>query len=113
MSALEFGDGSLWLFIVAAGIGTFALRLSFVYLMGRTDEIPQPVRRVLAFVPPAVLSAVLVTLLVSLGRDFTPVYDGNRIAAAGVAAVVAWRTESMLATLLVGMGVLWFLQFVL
>ena len=67
---------TLWLTIVAAGTGTFALRLSFIALLGRV-EVPHFFRRVLRFLPAAVLTAFVIPLLfyehgalqVSLGNE--------------------------------------------
>ncbi|WP_232701383.1 AzlD domain-containing protein [Halobacterium wangiae] len=102
----------LWLVILAAAAGTYVFRVSFVALFGRMDEVPPRVKRTLAFVPPAVLAALVApelllqdgALAVSLGND--------RLLAGLVAAGVAWRTEDMLATVAVGMGVLYALSLV-
>ena len=67
---------TLWLTIVGAGAGTFALRLSFIALLGRV-KIPLIFRSVLRFVPAAVLTAFVIPLLfyengalqVSLGNE--------------------------------------------
>jgi branched-subunit amino acid transport protein len=99
----------LWLAIFGAGAATFALRLSFIALLGRI-RIPPPVGRALRFVPAAVLTAVVVPLLfyddgaldVSLGNE--------RLLAGLVAALIAWRTRSVLFTLAGGMATLWTLQ---
>jgi branched-subunit amino acid transport protein len=53
---------TLWLAVVGAGAITFALRLSFIALLGRM-EIPVLLSRALRFVPAAVFTAVVVPLL--------------------------------------------------
>src|SRR5919112_65684 len=53
---------ALWLAIVGAGAITFALRLSFIALLGQI-EIPLVLARALRFVPAAVLTAVVIPLL--------------------------------------------------
>lgn len=53
---------TLWLTMVEAGVGTFALRLSFIVLLGRV-EMPLFCRRVLRFLPAAVLTAFVIPLL--------------------------------------------------
>jgi branched-subunit amino acid transport protein len=100
---------ALWLAIFGAGAVTFALRLSFIALLGRM-QIPPPLGRALRFVPAAVLTAVVIPLLfyekgaleVSLGNE--------RLLAGLVAALIAWRTRSVLLTLGGGMATLWILQ---
>jgi len=49
---------NIWVVMLAAGLLTFGMRLSFIYLFGRF-EIPETIRRALRFVPPAVLSAII------------------------------------------------------
>jgi branched-subunit amino acid transport protein len=100
---------ALWLTIAGAGAVTFALRLSFIALLGRT-ETPLFLGRALRFVPAAVLTAVVIPLLfyeegaleVSLGNE--------RLLAGLLAALIAWRTRSVPLTLGGGMATLWALQ---
>lgn len=102
---------TVWLVIVAAGVGTLALRLSFVLLVGRVESVPPAVGGVLRFVPVAVLSALVVPAVVALSLDPAGLaFEPAKVVAAAVAAVVAWRTESVLATIAVGMAALWTLQ---
>lgn len=115
--ATDYGPGTIWLVIVAAGAGTLALRLSFILLFGRIDTVPPRVVGVLRFVPAAVLAALvapaLVALSASTGGPVEAVYDPAKVVAGGVAAVVAWQTENVLATIGVGMAVLWALTYLL
>ncbi len=109
-----YDPGVVWLVILAAGVGTFALRLSFIALLGGREP-PPTLAGALRFVPAAVLAALVVPAVVTLGLDPEPalVYDPAKVVAAAVAAVVAWRTESILATIAVGMVTLWALSAVL
>lgn len=111
----DLTDGTIWLVIVAAGVGTLALRLSFILLFGRIDTVPPRVVGVLRYVPAAVLAALVAPAIVSLsmaaGDPAGLTYDPVKVVAGAVAAVVAWRTESVLYTIAVGMGVLWALTF--
>lgn len=93
---------SIWLALVAGGLITYATRLSFIYIIGSRD-IPGWLRRTLRFVPPAVLSAILLPeLLIHSGR--LDISLGNHRLLAGVlAALVAWRTGSALLTIGAGM----------
>jgi branched-subunit amino acid transport protein len=100
---------NLWLVLIAGGILTFAIRLSFIFLLGRV-EIPEWVRRSLRFVPPAVLSAIIVPELVfHAGKiDFT--LNNFRLLAGIFAIFIAWRTRSTLLTIILGMAALFALQ---
>lgn len=95
--------------LVVAGLVTFAIRLSFIALLGRV-QTPPLLARALRLVPPAVLSAIILPELVlrSGAPDLSP---GNlRLVAGLVATGVALLTRSVLLTIAVGMGALWALQ---
>ncbi len=95
----------LWILFAAMGLVTLVARASFLLLQDRWT-MPAVVRRALPYVPPAVLAALVApALLEPSGRELL-VADVRWIAGA-VAVAVAWRTRSILATLGVGMGVLW------
>lgn len=97
---------SLWLVMVLCGLGTFAIRALFILLMGQR-EIPPLLRRALHFIPPAVLTAIILPeMLLPAGElDLSPA--NPHLLAGVVAALVAWRTRSVLLTILVGMAVFW------
>lgn len=101
----------LLLALLLATVGTVAFRASFVFLFGRLDEVPPTVERALRFVPAAVLAALVAPALAFSGDVLALSVDNHRLVAGLLAAVVAWRTESMGATLVVGMGALWTLEF--
>ncbi|MFC3478851.1 AzlD domain-containing protein [Halobacterium litoreum] len=102
----------LWLVVLGAAVGTYALRVSFVTLFGRLDEVPPRVKRTLAFVPPAVLAALVVPELVLDGEALAISLSNHRLLAGLVAAVAAWYTEDMLVTVVVGMSALYALSLV-
>lgn len=110
-----YDSGVLWLVVVAGGLGTFALKASFVVVVGRVDEIPASVERVLRFVPAAVLAALVFPAIVGVdasGGAFAlpAVTYSPKLPAAALAALVAWRTENVPATIAVGMVALWTLK---
>jgi branched-subunit amino acid transport protein len=95
--------------LVVAGLVTFGIRLSFIALLGKV-ELPPALSRALRFVPPAVLSAIILPEM--LVRDgAVDLHPGNaRLLAGLVAALVAWRTRNVLLTIAVGMAALWTAQ---
>lgn len=97
---------TLWAVVVAAGVGTFALRLSFIQLFGRFDEIPPRLVFLLRFVPAAVLAALVVPAILAPAGDPLGVQP-PRLVAGAVAALIAWRTGNLFATIGVGMVTLW------
>ena len=100
---------ALWLTIAGAGAVTFALRLSFIALLGRT-ETPLFLGRALRFVPAAVLTAVVIPLLFYENGALEVSLGNARLLAGLVAALIAWRSKSILFTLCAGMATLWMLQ---
>jgi branched-subunit amino acid transport protein len=100
---------TLWLTMIAIGAATFAIRFSFIYLFGRM-EIPTLVRRGLRFVPPAVLTAIVFPELLMPGGVFDLSLGNARLLAGVLAVLVAWRTKSVVLTILVGMAALYLLQ---
>ena len=99
---------TLWLTIAGAAAVTFALRLSFIALLGRI-EIPPLLSRALRFVPAAILTAVVIPLLLYDG-DLEISLGNERLVAGLAAALICWRTRSALLTLVGGMAMLWTLQ---
>lgn len=110
-------DSAVWLAVVLGGIGTFAIRGSFLFLYERLD-VPELAERALTFVPAAVFAALVVPSVLTL--DGTPVAEAglppldavralltsDRVLAALLASVVAYYTEDVLPTIIVGMGAL-------
>lgn len=107
----EWSHAGVWAAIAAIGVCTFAIRLSFIYLFGRIESVPPRIRHVLRYVPAAVLAALVVPSVVTVQPTVGETLLDDRLVAATVAAVVAWRTEDVFATILVGMGTLWLIRF--
>jgi branched-subunit amino acid transport protein len=103
---------STWLVILGVSACTFLLRASFI-VFADPHRFPRRFRQALAFVPPAVLAAIVAPglLLVDGALDLT---GGNPRWIAGVLAIVVGaKTRSMLATIATGMTTLWLLQWTL
>ncbi len=103
---------TLWLTIIGMGLVTYAIRLSFVLLLGRVD-VPPLVQRGLRFVPPAVLSAIVFPELLRPGGTLNLSLGNARLLAGILAIVIAWRTRSALWTIAAGMAALWVLTAIL
>ncbi len=99
----------LWLLIAGMGAITYALRLSLIVLLGRA-QVPPAVLRALRYVPPAVFSA-LVAPAVARPAGALELSPANPHLLAGLlAAAVAWRTKSMVLTILLGWLALSFMR---
>ncbi len=100
---------TLWLTMLAMGLITFALRVSFIAFSDRL-ELPPLVQRALRFVPVAVLPAIVVPALVFRESGLELTLGNEKLLAGILAGVVAWYTKSIIWTLLAGMIALWTLQ---
>jgi branched-subunit amino acid transport protein len=97
-----------WATILLAGAGTFAMRASFLALAGRLADLPPAAHRVLRQIPPAALAALVVPALLRPGGELG--LWQPHLAAGLLAAIVSWRTRSIVATLVVGLLTLGILQ---
>src|SRR5258708_40180327 len=104
-------DAGIWLTIFGAGLVTFAIRLSFIAVLGNM-QVPEAVRRALRFVPPAVLSAIIFPEVLQPSGHFDLSLTNARLWAGVLAALVAWRTKNILLTIAVGMAVMWLGEFI-
>ncbi len=96
---------NIWVVMIIGGLLTFGMRFSFIYLLGRVD-VPPLVRRALRFVPPAVLSALILPALLMPSGTLDLTLGNERWLAGLVAILVAWRTRSVLLTILAGVAAL-------
>ena len=91
----------VWTAIVLSGVGTFAMRASFLAAAQRMAAVPPGVQRVLRQIPPAALAAIVAPALLRAEGDLDLLHP--RLAAGIVAGAVAWRTRNVALTLLAGM----------
>ncbi len=95
------GPDAAWLVAAVAGVLTFGIRLSFLAVAGRLAAVPPVVREALRMIPPAALAALVVPAVLRTDGVLDPV--SPRALAGLVAAVVAFRTKNVLATIGVGL----------
>jgi branched-subunit amino acid transport protein len=100
----------IWLVMILGGIFTFGTR--FVMLSGWVAHgLPRWLIDALAFVPIAVLTAILVPAVLIDPATQQIVVTGNaRIVAAVVATIIALLTRNVIATISSGLATLWFVQ---
>ena len=100
----------IWLVMIIGGIFTFGTR--FVMLSGWVAHgLPRWLIDALAFVPIAVLTAILVPAVLIDPATQQIIMVGNaRIFAAVVATVIALLTRNVTATISSGLATLWFVQ---
>lgn len=92
-----------WL-IVGMAVVTYAVRWPVMALVGRIDP-PESVLRALKYVPPAVLTAIVVPGVLMPAGPLDLSWRNAYLIGGIASAVVAWRSRSLLATILLGMAV--------
>ncbi len=97
-----------WITIVLAGIGTFAMRASFIAAADRFATVPPWGQRILRQIPPAALASLVIPAMIRPEGEVDLTHP--RFLAGLVATFVAWRTKNIAATLVAGMGVVVLLQ---
>jgi branched-subunit amino acid transport protein len=103
---------SVWITIFVAGILTFAIRLSFIYLTGRI-MMPQWFMRALRFVPAAVLSAIIVPETLTWQGTTSLSWHNPQLWAAVVAVLVGLRVKNVLVIIAAGMAAFLVFQWLL
>jgi branched-subunit amino acid transport protein len=99
----------VWLVVIGMGLVTYLERASCLLVFSRVS-MSREMERVLRFVPPAVLSALVLPAFVYQGSSIAVPWENPRLLAGVVSAVVAWRTKNVALTLAAGMVALWALQ---
>lgn len=103
---------NVWLTILAAGAITYLTRLSFILLFEKL-AISDWLRRALRYVPVTVLTAIFLPEMLFKNGSVDITLANPRFFAGIIGILVAWRTRSVLLTLLAGMGALWLLQWLI
>jgi branched-subunit amino acid transport protein len=86
-------------------LATFSTRYAMIAALGQ--EVPSLLHRWLRYVPPAVLAALVVPAALAPHGQLDL---GTRAWAVMAGAVLAWRTRSVLWTILGGMAAFWLLK---
>jgi len=98
------------LIILIIGIGTYLERLSFIGIIS-DREVPEWAVLPLRFVAPAVFAALVApAVLLHDGSLVVSPSVNPRVLATLIALLVAWRTKSVVATIVAGMAAIWLLQ---
>ena len=99
----------IWVIMIFSGIITFLTRLSFIWLFERIT-LPDILRRALRFVPPAVLTVFIFQEILIPDGALNISLSNARLIAGIIAGLVAWRSRSILLTILSGMAALFVFQ---
>ena len=100
---------NIWLLFGILGAGTFALRFSFIYLLGRL-QLSERVTKALGFVPPTVMMSLIAPALLRSGGHLDLSLGNERLLAGAAAVVVAAWTENVVLTITAGMAGLYIFE---
>jgi branched-subunit amino acid transport protein len=94
--------------ILVAGMAlvTFAVRYPVLALITKVN-LPPSLLAALKFIPPAVLTAIIVPSLLAPAGDIEFSLTNDYLVAGLVTALVATRTKNLLLTLAIGMAAFW------
>lgn len=90
--------------VLVVGALTYASRAGLILALA-DRALPEPLTRALRYVGPAVLSALVVSLLA--GGEGIDGIEWPEVAAVVAGGLVAARSRNLIASLAAGMGVLW------
>lgn len=94
------------LLIVGMAAVTFAVRYPVMAILGKVP-LPNPLLRALRYVPPAVLTAIIVPAALMPSGELQLNINNAYLVAGVVAVLVSWRTKNLLLTIIVGMAAFW------
>jgi branched-subunit amino acid transport protein len=98
--------------LILLGLGTYALRLSFIYLNSLVEKFSTRIKQVLEYLPAAILAALIFPELFSIQSLGWNTIINDSVIAAGVASITSWYTKNMITTIVIGILVLWVLKFI-
>jgi branched-subunit amino acid transport protein len=96
----------IWIIMIVTGLLNFAMRISMFSGLFQGTIAPS-LRSVLRFVPIAVLSAVIAAAVFIDPASGAASVHFPKVLAATLAAIVAWITQSVMATIAVGLSTIW------
>lgn len=103
---------TLTILILICWVVTYSLRFSFIALLGFI-EMPKLLEQALKYVPAAVFPALVLPRLVYPEQMFDISLGNERLIAGIIGILVALWTKNVIATIGVGMLVLWLLQWLM
>ena len=83
---------------------TFGVRYPVLALVSRV-RLPDPVMAALKFIPPAVLTAIIVPAMLMPAGEMDISLSNAYLVAGVLSGLIAWRTRNLLATIVIGMVV--------
>lgn len=100
-------------FLLIAGMAavTIATRIPVLMLLSRR-KLPPAIASALKYVPPAVLAAIIVPIVLLPDGRLNLQLGNTTLIASVIAVLISWRTRNLLLTIVVGMAALLLIRFV-
>ena len=90
--------------ILGMALVTFGVRYPILALVSRI-QLSDSILSALKFVPPAVLSAIILPEVLISDGSFQVDLGNSELVASLAAALIAWRTKNLLLTIILGMAI--------
>ncbi len=90
------------LLVVGMALVTFLIRYPLLELVGKIS-LPDRLFKALRYVPPAVLAAIIVPSVIMLKGEIVLTPANPFLVAGLISALVAWRSQNLLLTVIIGM----------
>lgn len=85
---------------------TFSTRYPIMALLSR-KQLPEKFRLALEFVPPSVLTAIIIPEVLAPHGDLWLSLSNNALFASLAAVLISWRSKNLLAAIVGGMAIYW------
>ena len=100
-----------WALIIYCGLITFLTRFSMIALL-KKEMFNDRIREVLSFVPSAIFPAIIFPAIFIDEMGFLQFENNPKILASIIAVIVGTLSKNIIATIVAGLAVYWFLIFI-
>tara|TARA_B100001057_G_scaffold482545_1_gene558070 strand:+ start:611 stop:922 length:312 start_codon:yes stop_codon:yes gene_type:complete len=100
-----------WVLIFYCGLITFFTRFSMIALL-KKEMFNDRIREVLSYVPSAIFPAIIFPAIFLDESGFLQLENNPKILASIIAIIVGTLSKNIIATIVIGLTVYWFLIFI-
>ena len=100
-----------WTLIIYCGLITFFTRFSMIALL-KKEMFNDRIREVLSYVPSAIFPAIIFPAIFLNNSGFIQLDDNPKILASIIAVIIGTLSKNIIATIVAGLAVYWFLIFI-
>ena len=100
-----------WALILYCGLITFFTRFSMIALL-KKEMFNDRIREVLSYVPSAIFPAIIFPAIFLDESGFLQLENNPKILASIIAIIVGTLSKNIIATIVIGLTVYWFLIFI-